>query len=337
MSGFLESKPIQTWQQQYQQGFSHTKSLLSFLEIAESQVELIQGQQFPLRVPLAFARRMQKGNPRDPLLLQALPLQKELLAQPGYHVDPVGEQNDKVNPIPGLLHKYHGRVLLTLTSACAIHCRYCFRRHFPYEENNPGRKGWDKAIEYIQQHAQITEVILSGGDPLSVSDNLLLQFMTRLEKISHVKYLRIHTRLPVMIPDRVTHELLEMLQLTRFRVTVVLHCNHANEIDQEVEQALARLKQAHVTLLNQSVLLKDVNDSVEALLALSYRLFDNAVLPYYLHLLDKVSGASHFEVSQQQAVSIARQLIDRLPGYLVPKLVYEARGYQSKVTVDLHM
>ena len=152
-----------------------------------------------------------------------------------------------------------------------------------------------------------------------------------------MKYLRIHARLPVMIPDRVTHESLEMLQLTRFRVTVVLHCNHANEIDQEVEQALARLKQAHVTLLNQSVLLKDVNDSVEALLALSYRLFDNAVLPYYLHLLDKVSGASHFEVSQQQAVSIARQLIDRLPGYLVPKLVYEARGYQSKVTVDLHM
>lgn len=342
MSDPLEVKMSQpqqeTWQQQYQNGFEQVEDLLEFLQLDKSQIHYISDKNFPIRVPIAFAQRMKKSDPNDPLLLQVLPLEQELMAQPGYSHDPVGEQGSKKNPIPGLLHKYYGRVLLTLTSACAIHCRYCFRRHFPYQENNPGTKGWNKALEYIQANPEIQEVILSGGDPLSIGDKLLAQFVEKLEKISHVKYLRIHTRLPIMIPDRVTSELLNLLRHTKFKkVILVLHCNHPNEIDTAVEQALLRLKQANIVLLNQAVLLNNVNNNIESLLALSYRLFDNAVLPYYLHLLDKVFGASHFDVGKQEAIELAQALIQSLPGYLVPKLVYESPEFISKVPVDLRV
>lgn len=342
MPDLLEAKTsqsqLETWQQQYQNSFGQTEDLLDFLQLDSNQVNTISDKNFPIRVPMAFAKRMKKADPNDPLLLQVLPLEQELIAQPGYSHDPVGEQSSEKNPIPGLLHKYHGRVLLTLTSACAIHCRYCFRRHFPYQENNPGSKGWNKALEYIQAKPDIQEVILSGGDPLSLSDKLLAQFIEKLEQISHVKYLRIHTRLPIMIPDRVTSELLNLLSQARFKkIVLVLHCNHPNEIDDDVERVLFKLKQANIVLLNQAVLLNNINNNLEALLALSYRLFDNAVLPYYLHLLDKVSGASHFDVTKQEAVALIQALLKSLPGYLVPKLVYESPEFMSKVPVDLHI
>lgn len=327
----------ESWQQQLKAAFKSSGELLDFLEISQESIDIVSDKNFPLRVPMAFAQRMKKGNPNDPLLLQVLPLAQELIIEPGYSHDPLQEQNHETNPVPGLLHKYHGRVLLTLTSACAIHCRYCFRRHFPYEENNPGTKGWGKALGYIHNNSDIKEVILSGGDPLSISDNLLKQFISKLENISHVKYLRIHTRLPIMIPERVTSDLLLMLEQSKFKVIMVLHCNHPNEISSEVSAALFKLKNTNITLLNQAVLLKNINSSVSTLLALSERLFDNGVSPYYLHLLDKVSGAGHFDVSKPKAIELMQKLIELLPGYLVPKLVYESPNYTSKVPVDLHI
>lgn len=326
---------MKTWQQQLKNSFKSTDELLDFLEIPENKIKYISPKNFPIRVPLSFAKRMEKGNPKDPLLLQALPLGEELINKSGFSLDPLQENNCKINPISGLLHKYHARVLLTLTSACAIHCRYCFRRHFPYEENNPGTAGWSKALDYIKENTDIREVILSGGDPLSVSDELLENFIKKLEKISHVNYLRIHTRWPIVIPDRVTDKLLNILIDSRFKVVIVLHCNHPNEINSEVESALLKLKQANIVLLNQAVLLNNINNNVQNLLDLSYRLFNNGALPYYLHLLDKVSGASHFEVDKPQAVRLITKLTEQLPGYLVPKLVYEAAGQRSKVPVDL--
>jgi EF-P beta-lysylation protein EpmB len=322
------------WTQQWQESFKQVDDLLNYLDLShKDRVVLGQVDAFPLRVPRAFADRMEKGNPDDPLLKQILPLSQELEAVPGFTTDPLAEE--KANPLPGLLHKYHGRVLLTLSGACAVHCRYCFRRHFPYKENNPGTKGWETIFEYLTNHSEVTEVILSGGDPLSVDDSMLENFIQRLEVVSSVKYLRIHTRLPVVIPARITEKLLEILKATRFRVTMVLHSNHANEWDASLELPMKQLKASGVTLLNQAVLLRGVNDALHSQLNLSYRLFDYGILPYYLHLLDKVSGAAHFDVNKADAISLMHGMINVLPGYLVPKLVYEAPHRGSKIPVDL--
>ncbi|MES2204796.1 MAG: EF-P beta-lysylation protein EpmB [Pseudomonadota bacterium] len=327
---------MSNWQQQWQESFKKIDDLLSHLNLSrEAVAALDQDSSFPLRVPRAFADRIEKGNPSDPLLKQILPLSQELDAVVGFIKDPLAE-NDS-NPLPGLLHKYTSRVLLTLSGACAVHCRYCFRRHFPYNENNPGTKGWEPVFEYLMNHPEVKEVILSGGDPLSVDDSLLENFMQRLENISSIKYLRIHTRLPVVIPARVTENLLKILKTSRFRITMVLHSNHANEWDASLELPMQQLKEAGVTLLNQAVLLKDVNDSLSAQVELSYRLYDIGILPYYLHLLDKVSGAAHFDIDKPIAVQLMRDMIATLPGYLVPKLVYEAPHRKSKTPVDLGM
>ncbi len=322
------------WQQQWQESFKQVDNLLNYLDLSREAVTVLdQNSDFPLRVPRAFADRMEKGNPDDPLLKQILPLSQELDAVAGFTTDPLAEE--KANPLPGLLHKYHGRVLLTLSGACAVHCRYCFRRHFPYKENNPGTKGWEPIFEYLSSHSEVTEVILSGGDPLSVDDSMLEIFIQRLEAVFSVKYLRIHTRLPVVIPARITEKLLKILSATRFRVTMVLHSNHANEWDASLELPMKQLKTSGVNLLNQAVLLRGINNTVQSQLDLSYRLFDYGVLPYYLHLLDKVSGAAHFDVNKVDAISLMHGMIDVLPGYLVPKLVYEAPHRGSKIPVDL--
>ena len=283
---------------------------------------------FPLRVPRGFVARMEKGNPADPLLRQVLPLGEELVATDGFTVDPVGDQQAMV--IPGLLHKYSGRVLLVTTAACGIHCRYCFRRHFPYQQANAAAMNWQPALDYIAADPSIHEVILSGGDPLSLSDQRLAQLVTQLAPIPHLKRLRLHTRQVIILPERVDAQLLRWLEECRLQTVIVVHANHPNEIDHAVATALQRLKGTGATLLNQAVLLQGVNDEVSILAALSERLFEAQVLPYYLHQLDRVQGARHFEVSDIRARQLMHDLRICLPGYLVPSLVREQAGKLSK-------
>jgi EF-P beta-lysylation protein EpmB len=274
---------------------------------------------------------MRRGDPRDPLLRQVLPLAEEHLAAPGFSTDPVGDLAAMASP--GVLHKYQGRVLLTATGACAVHCRYCFRRHFPYTESSAGTDHWQAALDYLAQEPSLREVILSGGDPLTLSERRLAEFIRAAAGIAHLERLRIHTRLPVVLPERITPELVRTLSSTRLSTVVVIHANHANEIDDAVIDALAPMRAAGVTLLNQSVLLRDVNDSAGALVALSETLFAAGVLPYYLHLLDRVQGAAHFEVPEDEARALMQQLTSRLPGYLVPRLVREIAGAPAKQVV----
>ncbi len=283
---------------------------------------------FPLRVPRGFVARMRRGDPHDPLLRQVLPLGEECLTVPGYSADPVGDRTAMV--APGVLHKYEGRVLLTATGACAVHCRYCFRRHFDYANANPAVDQWRGALDYLAANSTVSEVILSGGDPLSLSDRRLAELVSRLEAIPHIRRLRIHTRTPVVVPARVTDVLIASVRESRFAAVIVLHVNHPNEIDHDVRAAFARLRAAGVTLLNQSVLLRGVNDSVETLAQLSETLFEVGVLPYYLHLLDKVQGAAHFDVDETHARRLWGKLNARLPGYLVPRLVRETPGAAGK-------
>jgi EF-P beta-lysylation protein EpmB len=274
---------------------------------------------------------MQWRDPHDPLLRQVLPLADECLASEGYGDDPVGDLNAMV--VPGLLHKYEGRVLLTATGACAVHCRYCFRRHFPYADANPLADQWRQSLDYIAGDESITEVILSGGDPLSLSDRRLAELVRRLDAIEHLRRLRLHTRLPIVLPERVNDEMLDWLGATRLKTAIVVHANHANEIDASVVAALKRLKASGTALLNQSVLLRGVNDSAEALMDLSEKLFDAGVLPYYLHLLDKVQGAAHFAVRESDAQQLMAEIGRQLPGYLLPRLVREIPGAPGKIAV----
>ena len=308
--------------------------LLALLELGPQWLAAARAaaRLFPLRVPRGYVARMAKNDPMDPLLRQVLPLAEENQCHAGYSWDPVGDLPAAV--APGVLHKYAGRVLLTATGACAVHCRYCFRRHFPYGEANAAADHWQGALAHIAADASIGEVILSGGDPLVLSDRKLSEFAQGLARIAHVRRLRIHTRLPIVLPERVNSELLDWLADPRFQAVVVVHANHAHEIDSDVRAACAHLKGAGITLLNQSVLLRGVNDSVPTLAALSETLFDAGVLPYYLHLLDRVQGAAHFDVGISEALMLMHELNARLPGYLVPRLVREVAGAPGKVPVS---
>lgn len=283
---------------------------------------------FPVRVPRGYVARMRQGDPTDPLLAQVLPSAAEVEAVPGYGPDPVGDQAAMIRP--GVLHKYHGRVLLVTTGACGIHCRYCFRREFPYADANPRPDDWQAAIDYIAADASIEEVILSGGDPLSLPDPKLTGLVARIEAIPHVATLRIHTRLPVVLPERVDEALCAWLNGTRLALVVVLHANHGNEIDPAVGAAAARLRATGAMVLNQAVLLRGVNDDVDAMIELSRRLFAAGVLPYYLHMLDPVRGAARFETGPGAARELMAAVAARLPGYLVPRLVVEEPGRPGK-------
>ncbi|TNE81919.1 MAG: EF-P beta-lysylation protein EpmB [Gammaproteobacteria bacterium] len=320
-----------SWQEQLATSIRDPQQLLQLLQLDPALLDgaLAAHGDFPLRVPQAYLQRIEQGNPDDPLLRQVLPLGTELLATPGYNADPLEELN--ANPAPGLVHKYHGRVLLIVSPNCAINCRYCFRRHFPYGDNKPGRGEWQQALDYIAADTSISEVIFSGGDPLAASDRQLQWLVEQLQQIPHLQRLRIHSRLPVVIPDRVTDHLLHWLGDNRFLTSLVIHSNHANELDMAVQQALQRLREAGVTLLNQAVLLAGVNDRAEVLCHLSERLFECGTLPYYLHQLDRVSGAAHFAVSDQTACELHSTLMATLPGYLVPKLVRETPEAPHKV------
>lgn len=286
---------------------------------------------FPLFVPRGFIGRMKPGDPADPLLRQVLPLVDEMQEAPGFGADPVGDCSATMQA--GLLQKYNGRVLLITTGKCAIHCRYCFRRHFPYEEAPRLIARWQPALEAIAADASIHEVILSGGDPLTLVDATLAALVERLESIPHVRRLRIHTRLPIVIPERVTDELVAMLAASRLTPVVVVHANHANELDAQVARSIAKLAEARVVLLNQAVLLAGVNDSVEAQVALCERLIDLRVVPYYLHQLDRVAGAAHFEVPIAVGRQIIEKLRSRLPGYAVPRYVQEVAGAAHKINL----
>jgi len=323
-----EHKPA--WQQQLADAVRSGTELLQLLDIDPARFNSLPlDTGFPLRVPRAFVARMEKGNANDPLLRQVLPLGAEAQAAEGFSVDPLDEAG--AMPVPGLLHKYHGRALLTVTGACAVHCRYCFRRHFPYREANPSSEHWQPAIGYLHGHPEIGEVILSGGDPLSLTDRRLQALTGRLAAIPHLHTLRIHTRMPVVLPARVDAGLLEWLRGQTLKVVVVVHCNHPNEIDAHVRSSLLALSGTGATLFNQSVLLRGVNDDVAVLAGLGRSLFTAGVLPYYLHQLDRVQGAAHFAVPDREALQLMAGLRRELPGYLVPRLVREQPGANSKV------
>ncbi len=326
--------PQQTprWQTLLSQAITDPEELLQLLELPLDSLpaSLAASRDFRLRVPRGFAARMVRGDPQDPLLRQVLPLAQELDEAPGFSLDPLDELSTM--PVPGVLHKYQGRLLLTATGACAVHCRYCFRRHYPYSEANPGRAP-EQTFEYLRQHPEISEVILSGGDPLTLTDARLSEWVDQLETLPQVTRLRIHSRVPVVLPERIDDSLLGWLENTRLQLVLVIHANHANEIDTAVSTALGKLKQLDITLLNQSVLLSGVNDNVQTLTDLSEALFNAGVLPYYLHQLDSVQGAAHFKTSDKKAKILLNQLRTILPGYLLPELVEEIPGQASKTPV----
>ncbi|MDH3980630.1 MAG: EF-P beta-lysylation protein EpmB [Gammaproteobacteria bacterium] len=318
------------WQSQLARAVKSTDELLRLLEIDPARLKIQPlANDFPLRVPHGFVRRMSRGDIHDPLLRQVLPVSEETLKIEGFCHDPLAEI--AAMPSPGLLHKYRGRALLTVTGACAVHCRYCFRRHFPYSDANPAMEHLEQSIRYLGQHPDIGEIILSGGDPLSLTDNRLQALCEQLSALPQLHTLRIHTRLPVVLPERVDASLLDWIGTQRMKVVMVLHCNHANEIDTDVRAAMQQLTQAGVTLLNQSVLLRGVNDSAQALVQLSETLFTAGILPYYLHMLDRVQGAAHFAVSEARANELLARVRASLPGYLVPRLVQEIPGAHSKM------
>jgi L-lysine 2,3-aminomutase len=321
------------WQQALADAITDPTELCSVLGLDPALIEpaCAAAGKFPLRVPRGYVARMRHGDPRDPLLLQVLPGAAELVSTPDFSTDPVGDLGSSA--APGLLHKYACRALVVATGACAVHCRYCFRRHFPYSEQSALRRGWAPVIERLQADPSIHEVILSGGDPLSLSDRRLAQFTDELRTVRHVRRLRIHTRYPIVLPERVDAGLLKWLAGVPLQKVVVIHANHASEIDEQVRRACADLATAGATLLNQSVLLAGINDSAATLAQLSESLFAARVLPYYLHLLDKVQGAAHFDVDERRAFQLHRELTARLPGYLVPRLVREIAGAPAKTAM----
>jgi len=322
------------WQQQLAEAFSSIDDLCRYLALDPASLPLLTDYKtFPLRVPRGFVDCMEKGNPDDPLLRQVLPVQDELREQPGYGLDPVGDL--AASPQTGIIHKYHGRVLLIVTGGCAVHCRYCFRRNFPYGEQRLSTQKIEQALSYIEQRPEISEVILSGGDPLLLNDAKLTHLLQQLTALPNIKRLRIHSRIPVVLPSRITPALLDVFSALKLPIVLVLHANHAHELSPEVAAACRALQQQGVMLLNQSVLLKQVNDDAEVLIALSEKLFTLGVLPYYLHQLDRARGVGHFEVENTQALTLLATLQQRLPGYLVPKLVHERAGAAHKIVLGL--
>lgn len=326
------AQPVR-WQQLWRDAVTDPHELLGLLDLSQHAAALLPGADtgFALRVPRGFIARMRRGDPADPLLLQVLPRAAELGDVAGFSHDAVGDIAARA--AHGVLHKYHGRALLIATGSCAVNCRYCFRRHFPYAEETAAANRWQQALDYLRSDDSISEVILSGGDPLSLATAKLAELTDALVTIPHIRRLRIHTRLPVVLPERIDAEFSTWLGALPLQRVVVLHANHPNEIDAAVLGACAVLRDAGATLLNQAVLLRDVNDSAETLCALSQQLFDGGVLPYYLHQLDRVTGAAHFEVDDARALALLRTVRERLPGYLVPRLVREIAGARYKLPV----
>lgn len=322
-----------TWKKELSNATTSVADLLQRLGLRQHLEKMDLQPNFSCLVTEAYINKIQAGNIHDPLLRQILPLAEEnnaQLQQPGVN-DPVGDIEATTSQ--GLIHKYHGRALLITTGACAIHCRYCFRRSYPYQQYSCTGEALNGALDYLNKHNEIDEVILSGGDPLILDNDKLSRLITKLESIKHLKTLRIHTRLPVVLPERINVGLLHILQSSRFQIVMVIHANHANELQHAEYAKLHLLHNAGIILLNQSVLLKGINDDADTLIRLSKRLFQCKTLPYYLHLLDPVKGAMHFEVNRQAALDAMSQMEAQLPGYLMPRLVQEIAGKKAKTAI----
>jgi EF-P beta-lysylation protein EpmB len=333
----IPKKPIAVeskWQKELANSFTTLESLLNYLQIpVEKAVEHNPARKlFPMRVPRPFADLMQLGDIHDPLLKQVMPSKDEFIEHAEFVKDPLLEQN---NHQKGILHKYFNRALIIVKGGCAVNCRYCFRRHFPYQENAINKQEWQSVLAYIQENKNLDEIILSGGDPLMAKDEFLHWICNEIVQIKHIKRIRIHTRFPVVIPSRIETEFFTWFAKLPIQTILVTHINHANEVSTHLKFGLQKLRDDGVTLLNQAVLLKDINDNATTQIALNEALFDAGVMPYYLHLLDKVAGASHFDVSRASAVKIMREVMKRQPGYLVPKLVREIGGQPGKTPIDL--
>jgi EF-P beta-lysylation protein EpmB len=337
LSHINDSRPTinntESWQSALRNAIRDPIELCKAVQLSpEYQQPAVQAaEDFPVFAPTSFVAKMEKGNPNDPLLRQVLPLCEELAEADGYTRDPVGDRPAIVQP--GLIQKYRGRVLLVTTGACPVHCRYCFRRHYPYQGGPRSIETWQDALNQIEADPSVEEVILSGGDPLTLVDSELAELVWHLSRIGHLRRLRIHTRFPIMVPQRINDELLSWLAESRLSSVVVIHANHPAELDDAVAGAASQLIAAGASLLNQSVLLRGVNDNADTLAELSQRLVDLRVMPYYLHQLDRVSGASHFEVPVAVGKQIITQLRARLPGYAVPRYVREDAGATSKTTL----
>lgn len=324
------------WQKELAFSFTNPEDLLSYLQLpVNAYLEDSKARRlFPMRVPRHFAALMEKGNPDDPLLKQVMPLKDEFVITPGFSEDPLEEHDTAAR---GLLHKYESRALLIVRGGCAVNCRYCFRRHFPYADNSVSRSQWEDTLTYLREHTEINEVIFSGGDPLMAKDTQLKWLAQEIAAISHIKRLRIHTRLPVVLPERIDDDFVSWFTQLPLQRIMVLHINHANEVSPSLSKRLQTLRNAGVTLLNQAVLLKDINDSAESQVALNEAVFEAGILPYYLHVLDKVQGAGHFYVADESATTLMAEVIRRLPGFLVPKLVREIGGQPGKTPIDLRL
>ncbi|MGR9052788.1 MAG: EF-P beta-lysylation protein EpmB [Gammaproteobacteria bacterium] len=325
--------PEKNWQRQLAEAFDNISDLCRYLELDSESlpVSAAAAADFPLRVPRAFAANMEKGNADDPLLRQVLPIDDETATYPGYSADPVGDL--AAAHANAIIHKYRGRALMINTGSCAINCRYCFRRNFPYADYRLTGQKLDPALAYLRADTTLSEVILSGGDPLVLSDDKLQHLFEQLNGIGHVRRIRIHSRLPIVLPARVTDALCELLAASPKTVVMVVHCNHANEIAPNVIDACRKLKHHGIVLFNQAVLLKGVNDDAETLIRLHEALFATGIVPYYLHLLDRAKGVGHFDVSETDALVLMDTLRQTLPGYLVPKLVKEVAGAPAKLPV----
>jgi EF-P beta-lysylation protein EpmB len=328
----ITKNTLPDWQQALANAITDPTELVNALDLEPSLIQELQpaSQPFKLKVTHSYLSRMHKKDPHDPLLLQVLPLRTETKPQPvGYSADPVGD--GLASPIPGLIHKYHGRVLIIMTGACPIHCRFCFRRHFPYCN---AKSPLGPALEYVASDTSIDEVILSGGDPLMLSDKKLAKIIHNIATIPHVKRLRIHTRTSITLPERITDTFIQCITQPRLEVLIVVHCNHPQELSKEVADRHTMLSDAGIRLFNQTVLLRGVNNHLNTLETLFRKLFSIHIQPYYLHLLDQVSGAAHFEVEHQTAVDLYAKLGTRLPGYMLPRLVREDSGQASKTIIS---
>lgn len=325
---------MQSWQKELSEGIQDVSELLEVAGVAAREVlEGVDfGSRFPLRVPRQFAEKIERGNPQDPILLQILPLRAEQVNTVGYIDDPLDESG--ATYLPGLIHRYTGRVLVIAAGQCAINCRFCFRREFPYLGNTSGTKAFNNIVDYLRRDSTIEEVILSGGDPLMISDARLADLVKQIGTVSHIKRLRVHTRLPVVMPRRITPSLLEALRIVpRLRTTVVLHCNHVRELDDQFFAAVLSLLDQRVTVFSQSVLLRGINNCAIVLSDLFRSLYDGYVMPYYLHALDQTSGTAHWKVPLAEAKNVYRHLLAQLPGYMVPRFVSDGPGVPYKIPI----
>lgn len=320
------------WKEQMKRAIRDPHELMKRMGLPAPSTAQIQAcRQFGLFVTEAFLSRMEPGNAADPLLRQILPVCEENLDIQGFSTDPLGEEAATTEN--GLLQKYQGRVLLIANSVCAVNCRYCFRRHFPYEQTPHSQTQWSRALKAIENDQSIHEVIFSGGDPLTLSDERLDWLVRQVDAMPHISRIRFHTRLPIVIPDRINQLFVSVVNDLKSKAIVVIHSNHANEWDKSVEHAIGRLRQAGCQLLNQSVLLRGINDDMKSMIDLSQRLIDCDVLPYYLHQLDPVQGAAHFKVEEEVGISLIRQMRAVLPGYAVPRFVKEEPGQPNKTVI----